>query len=274
MFYIVHFLNDNTVEYVPKEWLNGNSECMWPKCSMTSLKGMRRKRQIPNKDWERYKIRILSTADCEERALKKLKISEETSDLASEYEGNSCRRKTTSKRLSPSLFASQIHGNMSSEDDSDFNMPTSLQQAVISTSTPGSQPLLPIPHHANVFREMQHQGKSSQSFVSLLNDPDEINLPSLYQEFLPIPYTKNSTNTFTPITQSIEYRLSSIENLLKDLVKSVTSATKEIKHLIERMPIGHTEESLFTKSSSIEELDAVLLQCQDEEMASLFASFT
>ncbi|XP_065645901.1 uncharacterized protein LOC136076440 isoform X2 [Hydra vulgaris] len=95
---------------------------------------------------------------------------------------------------------------------SDFNMPTSLQQAVISTSTPGSQPLLPIPHHANVFREMQHQGKSSQSFVSLLNDPDEINLLS---EFLPIPYTKNSTNTLTPITQSSEYRLSSIENLLK-----------------------------------------------------------
>ncbi|XP_065660852.1 uncharacterized protein LOC136084577 [Hydra vulgaris] len=98
--------------------------------------------------------------------------------------------------------------------------------------------------------------------MSLLNDPEEKNLPSSSQEFLPPPHiahTKNSTHTLTPITKSIKYRLTSIANLLTDLIKSVTSTRKEIKHLIERMPIGHTDESLFKKASNVEELDVVAM---------------
>ena len=64
MYYIVVFICDNSVEYVPKEWMVGLSSSYWPKKSR-HLSTLRKARTTPNpgdSTYKLYDVRILGSA--------------------------------------------------------------------------------------------------------------------------------------------------------------------------------------------------------------------
>ena len=60
MFAIVQFVGENKVDYVPKEWLIGTTEVLWPSRGKVSV--LRSKRQKPDYTYSRLPVRILGTA--------------------------------------------------------------------------------------------------------------------------------------------------------------------------------------------------------------------
>lgn len=58
---VVHFINENSVEAVPKIWINDEkSQCAWPK-SCTKPSRLIEKRVLPNdKEFIYFKVRVLS----------------------------------------------------------------------------------------------------------------------------------------------------------------------------------------------------------------------
>jgi hypothetical protein len=63
--------------------------------------------------------------DSEEKAIEKLIRAEETSDLASENEGDS-RRRTATQRFSPSKFLSHLNKMSPEDDEEDLRLPPPL----------------------------------------------------------------------------------------------------------------------------------------------------
>jgi len=59
LFSIVCFIDDNTVECVPKSWIN-NEKCAWPSKHTANARKMIEKNYKPNKnEFDFYKIREL-----------------------------------------------------------------------------------------------------------------------------------------------------------------------------------------------------------------------
>jgi hypothetical protein len=59
MFAIICFVGEDTVDYIPEEWLIGRQQCHYPKLNVTALK---RKGCTPLADWKTLDIRILGYA--------------------------------------------------------------------------------------------------------------------------------------------------------------------------------------------------------------------
>jgi hypothetical protein len=58
-------------------------------------------------------------------------------------------------------------------------------------------------------------------------------------------------------------------------VKAITIQTKEIKAIKESVHVGRTDKCIdthFKQGNTREELEVMLLQCQDAELATLFVS--
>lgn len=82
MYAVVVYLCDNSTGVVPEEWIDSSNMCYYPPCkSGTKLSKILKEKQSPGEDWPKFKIRKLGCADTYEKALKKAKKSEETSDL-------------------------------------------------------------------------------------------------------------------------------------------------------------------------------------------------
>lgn len=59
MFCIILFKDDNTIDYIPEEWLVGRDQCYYPTKNVAVLK---KKSAKPSSDWRMYSVRILSFA--------------------------------------------------------------------------------------------------------------------------------------------------------------------------------------------------------------------
>jgi hypothetical protein len=59
MFVIITFLNENTVDYIPEEWLLGREECLYPPSNAGSAK---KRSAQPTSNWRKYPIRVLGSA--------------------------------------------------------------------------------------------------------------------------------------------------------------------------------------------------------------------
>ena len=58
-FYVVHFIKDDAIDFISEKWLFGRNECFWP---MSDIPKLRSKHTEPEPSWEKYAIRILSSA--------------------------------------------------------------------------------------------------------------------------------------------------------------------------------------------------------------------
>lgn len=58
---VVYFIDDNTVEGVPKSWVNNNGTCAWPS-NHNNARKMIEQRYEPNmQEFKFYKIRVLGS---------------------------------------------------------------------------------------------------------------------------------------------------------------------------------------------------------------------
>lgn len=59
-FYVVKFTEENeNVDYISGDWLQGRSSCLWPKVSTSVLVKLRRGHEKPQPDWMPCPIKIL-----------------------------------------------------------------------------------------------------------------------------------------------------------------------------------------------------------------------
>lgn len=61
MFHLVSFLQTNEVAVLPDVWVNGG-QCAWPKLKGEHFTKAVKTKQQPQKEWKKYRIRILYTA--------------------------------------------------------------------------------------------------------------------------------------------------------------------------------------------------------------------
>ncbi|XP_062569804.1 uncharacterized protein LOC134231846 [Saccostrea cucullata] len=107
MFAVVHFVDDESVECVPKSWLEGQY-CYWPN---SNAKRKIKKMSLPDKEsWKKFKFRKIGQ-DYEdyETARKNLKKAEETSNLESEEDSR--KRKLPARLISESESGTDIESD-------------------------------------------------------------------------------------------------------------------------------------------------------------------
>jgi hypothetical protein len=59
MFAIVCFLAENSVDFIPEEWLVGRELCFYPVSNVATAK---KRHELPTEKWKQYHIRIISMA--------------------------------------------------------------------------------------------------------------------------------------------------------------------------------------------------------------------
>lgn len=86
--YIVKFLEENTVEAVPCNWLYDFAHCYWPPYSKTKTVEAIRNRENPSKSWKLHKLKIVSKKKITDYfiAMNKANIAQYDSDIPSETE--------------------------------------------------------------------------------------------------------------------------------------------------------------------------------------------
>ncbi|XP_011883235.1 PREDICTED: uncharacterized protein LOC105570554 [Vollenhovia emeryi] len=93
---VVHFIDENVVEAVPKLWLHDNL-CYWPPYTGNKLRNAMNTCEKPVfGSWPLFKVRELGdgqTYDDFQKAKSKASVAEDTSDLASDVEGKRIRKK-------------------------------------------------------------------------------------------------------------------------------------------------------------------------------------
>ncbi|XP_014671825.1 PREDICTED: uncharacterized protein LOC106812455 [Priapulus caudatus] len=126
MYVIVEFLETGEVEAVPDTWIQENS-VLWPPHSSGTIKNLIKNHGAPKECWITYEIRKLTTASDYDKARQKLRMAEYTSDLQSEEDNSTQKRK---KR--PTL-------RYISETDSDLEVSPPLKKKAMGRS------FLPLP---------------------------------------------------------------------------------------------------------------------------------
>jgi hypothetical protein len=58
--YVVKFLEENSVEAVPCNWFKDYNNCFWPQYSKARTAEAIKQRETPSKLWKLYKLKILS----------------------------------------------------------------------------------------------------------------------------------------------------------------------------------------------------------------------
>ncbi|EFN70499.1 hypothetical protein EAG_13820, partial [Camponotus floridanus] len=89
---IVEF--EDGLQIVPSEWLTeNNKECKWPSyTSQIKINKAIMKRIFPSDDWQLYKIiRIFGSSDTYDKAIDKLKLAEQISDIDGD-DGNDLKK--------------------------------------------------------------------------------------------------------------------------------------------------------------------------------------
>ncbi|CAL1301933.1 unnamed protein product [Larinioides sclopetarius] len=140
---VVNFVKEGTVEVVPDKW-ERSGLCFWPPVAGTEkLKKMVLSSAEPCEDWLKLPVKVLYTAGSYERARRKLKKAEDTSNLSSESEANESRRKRR-KRNEDSSRA--VDADLIDYEYPLLPMPVSLHRQLPSTSSFTSHdPPLPTP---------------------------------------------------------------------------------------------------------------------------------
>ncbi|CAG9817179.1 unnamed protein product [Phaedon cochleariae] len=107
---VVQFMEDHTVEAVPTAWIQGD-QCHWPAYTPDKVINAIRKSEPLNTCWTSHRVKVFRNATFNDymRARNKAKVAEETSDLASEAEMESTKRKRKLKK---------VFSSSSSEEDS------------------------------------------------------------------------------------------------------------------------------------------------------------
>lgn len=73
---VVCFIDDNTVEGVPKSWIKENGTCAWPSNHNNARKMIEHKYEPNNREFKFYKIRVLGSniSEFKFRKIMKFKI--------------------------------------------------------------------------------------------------------------------------------------------------------------------------------------------------------
>ncbi|KAJ8258114.1 hypothetical protein GJAV_G00193300 [Gymnothorax javanicus] len=100
MFHLVSLLQTNEVEVVPDVWVNGG-QCARPKLRGENLTKAVKTKQQPQKEWKKYRIRILYTAEKYDDAEKKLPEAKLFSDIQSDTEAVKMPRRILRNRRLP-----------------------------------------------------------------------------------------------------------------------------------------------------------------------------
>lgn len=92
--YSVVEFNDKSAAVICNSWFVGEEEeyCLWPNEQSTKVGRLAKAEQQPCMEWKKYKIRVLGKAGNYERAVQKLRMCEETSDLNTDLE-ESCHKR-------------------------------------------------------------------------------------------------------------------------------------------------------------------------------------
>lgn len=119
MFAVVHFLEEATVESVPKSWTyieNNNEMCKWPSKSHSHYKigKLIKTCKPPEDDWEAFVCRIMKLSDNYEDSCKLAKRAQNVSDLDMTTDDN----RFVEKRKSLSYFSKS-----DSDEDEDLVIP-------------------------------------------------------------------------------------------------------------------------------------------------------
>ncbi|XP_052707614.1 DNA topoisomerase 2-alpha-like isoform X2 [Crassostrea angulata] len=139
MFAVVHFVDDESVECVPKSWLEGQY-CYWPHLN---AKKKIQKMSLPDKDtWKKYKYRKIGQ-DYEDydTARKYLKKAEETSNLESEEESR--KRKLPARLISESDNDTDIESDIEGKTLPSLPKNTCSQKEKKRTTPVKKMPTLP-----------------------------------------------------------------------------------------------------------------------------------
>lgn len=139
MFAVVHFVDDESVECVPKSWLEGQY-CYWPHLN---AKKKIQKMSLPDKDtWKKYKYRKIGQ-DYEDydTARKNLKKAEETSNLESEEESR--KRKLPARLISESDNDTDIESDIEGKTLPSLPKNTCSQKEKKRTTPVKKMPTLP-----------------------------------------------------------------------------------------------------------------------------------
>lgn len=61
---VCHFLIDNSVEVIPRNWIINECQCKWPLTTKRSkLSDLIKKREIPQDNWKTMSVKILGQYD-------------------------------------------------------------------------------------------------------------------------------------------------------------------------------------------------------------------
>ncbi|XP_014673062.1 PREDICTED: uncharacterized protein LOC106813445 [Priapulus caudatus] len=92
MYVIIEFTETGEVEAVPDTWLRDDS-VLWPPHSSGTIQNLIKNRGAPKECWNTYEIRQLTTASHYEKARQRLRKAEYTSDLQSDEDNGTQKRK-------------------------------------------------------------------------------------------------------------------------------------------------------------------------------------
>ncbi|XP_041807313.1 uncharacterized protein LOC121616560 [Chelmon rostratus] len=231
MFHLVSFLQTNEVAVVPDLWVNGG-QCAWPKLKGEHFTKAVKTKLQPQKEWKKYRIRILYTAEKYDDARKKLPEAELYSDIQSDTEVVKMPRRILKNRR----FQDYDHGT-DSEDDG---------HTVRGLVPP---PVLKPPQPAVVAQDIQHSSSYHAAKEPLTAFSQESYQQSLFSHPASQPSTDHSSGSYQQTSLCSHHFSSSLISLSTH--QKITSSHRCAPLPVDHLPSTHQKISSSQPASHL-----------------------